>query len=202
MRKKNVLILVLAAALLGTAAECSASEELFADMEGWSFSFSSGAGAWATGLTIHEDGSFEGNYHDTNMGDVSDEHPHGDMYVCDFTGKFSEPEQIDDYTYSVRLLELEQETETGVEEIVDQVLYIYSDPYGISGGDEFLIYTPGKPVSELPEAYVDWSRGTRPVQDLAELDFYGLYNVNEEQGFTSYETEDYETPAEEVIIYF
>ena len=40
----------------------------FADVDNFSFVFSSGAGAWFTQLDMHADGSFEGQYHDSDMG--------------------------------------------------------------------------------------------------------------------------------------
>ena len=40
----------------------------YEDVANREFLFCSGAGAWSTVLTIHEDGTFEGYYHDTDIG--------------------------------------------------------------------------------------------------------------------------------------
>lgn len=59
-----------------------AEEEFsYKDLKGLTFAFSSGAGAWGTVLTVLEDGSFEGNYHDTNMGDTGEEYPNGSVIM-------------------------------------------------------------------------------------------------------------------------
>ena len=62
----------------------------FADVADREFYFSSGAGAWYTVLYIHEDGSFDGHYEDTNLGDMGDNY-NGTIYYSDFTGQFTEP---------------------------------------------------------------------------------------------------------------
>ena len=69
------------------------------------FFFSSGAGGWATELFIAEDGSFEGHFHDGDLGVTGPGYSHGTMYYCDFTGHFGEPEYVDDYTVKAELLE-------------------------------------------------------------------------------------------------
>ena len=45
-----------------------AAEFSFADLRRLQFRFSSGAGAWSTLLAVRPDGSFYGEYHDTDMG--------------------------------------------------------------------------------------------------------------------------------------
>ena len=44
-----------------------AAEFSFADLRRLQFRFSSGAGAWSTLLAVRPDGSFYGEYHDTDM---------------------------------------------------------------------------------------------------------------------------------------
>lgn len=53
------------------------------------FVFSSGAGGWQTSLTLNRDGSFTGTYSDSEMGDQRDDYPHGTVYICEFSGQFS-----------------------------------------------------------------------------------------------------------------
>ena len=52
------------------------------------FLFCSGAGGWSTGLKLNADGTFSGEYHDSNMGETGDGYPNGTMYECTFSGKF------------------------------------------------------------------------------------------------------------------
>ena len=49
------------------------------------FTFMSGAGGWSTVLTIHPDGSFSGNYFDSDMGDSGDGYD-ATQYVSTFHG--------------------------------------------------------------------------------------------------------------------
>ncbi|MEI3551359.1 MAG: hypothetical protein V8Q17_01855 [Acutalibacteraceae bacterium] len=46
------------------------------------------------------DGSFEGSYHDSDMGFVGEGYPHGTVYICEFSGTFNNIQQIDDNTYA------------------------------------------------------------------------------------------------------
>lgn len=152
----------------------------FADLAPLEFWFASGAGAWGTVLTVHSDGTFAGNYHDSDM---------GSMRLCDFTGKFSDPVQVNDYTYSVKLEQLKLEREPGDEEWKDGIKLTYSEPYGLDDAKELLFYLPGAPVEELPEGYQSWMRSYGDYIGT-ELPFYGLYNVNGEQGYSSHLSEE------------
>lgn len=153
----------------------------FTDLSGLEFWYGSGAGAWFTVLTIHEDGSFEGEYQDSDMGT---DYPI--KYWCNFKGKFTEPVKVNDYTYSVKMERMELETEPDTEEIRDGVKYISSQPYGLDNAEELLFYLPGAPVEELPEEYRSWMMGYREFTDT-QLPFYGLYNENAKEGFSSHE---------------
>ena len=164
------------------------AETLFASLPA-PFVFASGVGAWDTQLTISPDGSFTGVYHDADMGDTGEGYPNGTEYICEFTGQFSQPTRVDDYTWSVQLESL---TYDGVPEngmIRDGIRYVCSTPYGVEGGQEFLIYLPGAPVADLPEGFCSWV-GTQLVDadnnKVTELPFYGLYNVTTQDGFSAY----------------
>lgn len=162
------------------------AEFSFADVSNLEFWFGSGAGAWRTVLTIAEDGSFEGQYSDSEMGSTGAGFPDGSCYLCDFTGKFTEPEKRNDYTYSVEIERLETARQPGGEEILDGIKYMYSEPYGLDGGSELLFYLPGAPTEALPEGYMQWAGGYG-VDAGEALPFYGLYNVDGDLGFSSYE---------------
>lgn len=148
----------------------------FVDVSHLEFWFGSGAGAWCTVLTVHNDGTFEGEYRDSDV---------GSMWLCNFTGKFSEPIKVNDYTYSVWLEQIKLEGVPGTEEIKDGIKLMYSNPYGLDDAEELLFYLPGAPVRELPEGYQSWMRSYGDYIGT-ELPFYGLYNVNGEQGYSSH----------------
>ena len=139
------------------------------------YTFASGVGGWSTGLTLQSDWSFSGGYHDSNAGEV---------YVCDFKGAFTAPKQKNDYCYSLNLTSLDY-PEPDREYDSGNVHYITSTPYGIYGGEEFLIYLPGAPISAMDEGCVSWlSRYGLPA-DIERLPdgYYVLYNVKEEDAF-------------------
>ena len=160
-------------------------EDLFAKLSE-SFYFSSGAGGWGTELVILPDGSFEGSFHDSEMGSTGPEYPKGSLYLSIFKGKFSAPEKVNDYTYSMKLLNIEYENEADTEEIADEMRIIYSKAYGLEGCDTFYIYTPDAPVSALPEEFKSWVFELRENPYKEALGFYGIYGLPGEYGFTSF----------------
>ncbi len=160
--------------------------EKISDREFW---FGSGAGAWCTVLRVDKDGNFKGNYHDSNLGDAGDDYPNGTCYWSDFSGKFTIPKKINDYTWSVKVESIEVANEPGTEAIIDDIKYIYSEPYGLDNAGEILFYEPGAPVERLPESYINWMTIYDEFED-GKLPFYGIYNVNAEEGFSSYEIEE------------
>ena len=161
----------------------------FADLKGTQFVFASGAGAWSTELYISEDGSFKGTYQDSDMGSTGEGYPNGTRYFCKFTGQFTEPVKVNEYTYSLQISDIQYANEVGTEEILDEVLYVYSEAYGLQRAENILIYLPDAPVKELPESFMSWVKGSYYEDldtEITELPFYGLYNDAEECGFSSY----------------
>lgn len=138
-------------------------------------------------LTVNEDGTFEGTYHDSDMGDIGEGYPNGTYYLCGFEGKFTQPKKVDEYTYSVRIENIELANVVDTEEIKDSIKYIYSQPYGLYDADDILIYIPGISIKELPEEYRSWV-GYGDLTNLleTELPFYGIFNVKTGNGFSSY----------------
>lgn len=200
--RKRVIAFVLMLSMAVSVCGCANNEEnreqnreqngeevsLFNQLKGNRFGFASGAGAWGTELQIAEDGSFQGQYHDSDMGSTGEGYPNGTRYFSEFTGQFSEPEKVNAYTYKMTISEIEYANEVGTEEILDEISYSYSDAYGIAGADEILIYLPGAPIAELPEDYMIWAKGSAYIEEgTTELPFYGLYNVTEALGFSSYD---------------
>ncbi len=162
---------------------------IFAEMAKYSYSFSSGAGAWSTELTVKEDGSFEGMYHDTDAGDTGDDYPDGTVYTCNFTGKFATPEKVDEYTYKTKIESISYDKEEGKEELADGRKYVSSTAYGLDDAKDIYIYVKGASISSLPEEYLDWVRSAIDDTDTT-LPFYGIYNENAKTGFSGYSESD------------
>lgn len=151
-----------------------------------SFIFSSGVGGWSTDVDINPDGTFTGTYHDSDMGDSGDGYD-STMYICNFSGKFKDIQKIDDYTYSMKLdsIETEDMQDTWIEDVNGtKIRYIAAEPYGMETGEQFYLYLPGTSVSILPEEYVNWVYG---LSEQSTLQYYGLYNVEPQYGFYSYQ---------------
>lgn len=151
------------------------------------FTFSSGAGGWSTDIVISEDGTFTGQYHDSDMGVTGEGYPNGTLYICGFSGKFSDLEPTDnDYTYRMKLEELniENADKIGTEEIVDETLYVYTTPYGFDDADEFLIHVPGAALSEMTEECRSWIFLSEDIFKEVPEGYYVIYNVGGQQGFT------------------
>ena len=85
------------------ASENQSGDLTFADLAKYSFEFCSGAGGWSTDFEIEKDGSFKGSYHDSDMGDTGDDYENGTMYLCGFSGKFTDLTKINDYTYQMKM---------------------------------------------------------------------------------------------------
>lgn len=169
-----------------TEAEKETKTFTFSEVKNYKFWFGSGAGAWCTTLTIQPDGSFLGQYHDSNMGDTGEDYPNGIQYRCDFHGKFTEPVAKNNYTYQFEIDSIQYDRELGTEEITDGVKYIYSEAYGLEKAEEIYLYLPNAPVAELPQEYRDWVNYFELSDEKgAVLGTYGLYNTTTREGFTS-----------------
>lgn len=168
-------------------------EYTFEDLSKYSFEFGSGAGGWSTDFNIEKDGSFKGNYHDSDMGTIGEGYENGTIYVATFEGHFTELCKVDEYTYEMKLADITYGEEDGTEEIVDGIRYCYTNnAYGLTGTDRFLVYAPGTPVSVLNEevySWVQWSVGDGPT-----LDKPIIVNEDQQEGIYSYERL---SPAEE-----
>ena len=160
--------------------------EPFDKLENIIFEFSSGAGGWSTHMWIGGNGSFWGRYHDSDMGTTGEGYSYGTVYTSDFVGMFSDPVQIDDYTYRIHMDYVSSlKTPGEPDRILHEIQYVYTDPYGANGGEDYYLYLPGKPKSDLPEGYLIWA--LYPLEGKDYLDGYGLYCESEDQGFYGYE---------------
>ena len=93
------IALFMAAAILMITVACAGAEEtgIFDQLNGQTFTFSSGVGGWSNELTIGKDGSFTGNYHDSEMGETGEGYPDGSLYGCAYHGQLTDPEQVDEF---------------------------------------------------------------------------------------------------------
>ena len=171
------------------------ADTLFATVEDLNFWFASGAGGWSTDLKINGDGSFLGEYHDSDMGDSGTDYPNGTVYTCKFEGRLSAPEKIDEYSYRLKLEDISYEKKPGTIWNEDGVRMIAADAYGLMAGesegegipaDEFILYLPGAPAADLPEEVVRWICMPRGLTELPEkLPFFCLYNMQAETAFSA-----------------
>ncbi len=147
------------------------------------FAFSSGAGGWGTELYLNEDGTFTGEFRDSNMGDNGEGYPNGTVLTCRFAGRFAPTERLDMYTYSTKLVELTTEKAEGEEWIEDGIRFVASYPYGLDGGEDFRIYLPNTPVSMLSEDAYLWWPGRFDEEPSPTIRAYCLGNVANDQCF-------------------
>lgn len=165
----------------------SQDSSLFQQIEGYTFTFASGVGGWGTELYIHADGTFEGNYHDSELGITGPDYPDGTMYYSDFSGKFSTPEKINDYTYKFEMDSITYANKVGTEETIDNIHYIYAEAYGLNDSEYFYMYLPGTPLDHLSEDFLSWVGFYNLLDDSdTTLPFYALHNVKPDYGFSGY----------------
>ncbi|MGQ7358877.1 G5 domain-containing protein [Streptococcus suis] len=153
------------------------------------FTFSSGAGAWGTGLKLQSNGHFEGSFHDSNYGIQDEKSPNGQRFYSNFKGRFTNPELIGDNKYKMTLLELSYDP-VGKVEYKDGVKLESSYPYGVHNKDtydakekkEFILYLPGAKKSDLEEIVQLEARNSIIDDTLVD---YILYNVTNKATFIS-----------------
>lgn len=150
------------------------------------FVYASGAGGWSTNLYLEDDGSFTGSYHDSDMGDAGADYPNGTIYVCEFYGTFTEPVQLDDYTWEVQIGSLFWDGNPGDSYTEDGIRYVYTEPFGMEPAGTFYIYLPGSDLNSLPDEFVSCMMAFMNTQEEETLPFYGIYNEEAMAGFAAY----------------
>ena len=189
MKKTFAWALSLILALSAAGALAQAPETVFDRIAGLSWSFSSGVGAWSTDLTIRKDGTFRGEFHDGEMGETGEGYPDGTVYGCLFSGKMTQVEQVDENTWKLRVDSLVPEEGQVPEVIEDGVRYVTSEPYGLSEGDEMLLYAPGTPLSVFDEDMVMWTHALEQDDPPAALETWFLSSEKNGSGFVGYPEE-------------
>ncbi len=194
MKKTIAWILCLAFAFSLAAAGAETGINGFEDLAGMAWSFSSGVGAWSTDIEILPDGSFTGDFHDSEMGDSADEYPYGTVYCCSFSGHMTRLDQIDEYSWAVRVDDLAVEAQEP-EVIEDGIRFVSAEPYGLSAGDEMRLYRPGTPVSVFSEEMRLWTH----VQDMENppeaLETWFLCSEANDSGFVGWLPDDFTSIA-------
>ena len=186
-KKINTLIItgIMAAAMtMGVCAEETFDFEQLSDQ---TFYFSSGAGAWGTEMDISADGSFTGNYHDSEMGDTGEGYPNGTVYGCTFNGQLSLGEKISDTAYQVTVVSCEQDEGQVEEAIEDEIRYVTTDPAGIKEGMEMVLYLPGQNIGEIPESLRYWLHQEESPEASEKLTVYALCSEQEDVAFVGFE---------------
>ena len=185
----------IAAELAAKKSGKTAPVDVIAEMTGWTYEFTSGAGAWQTSLEVREDGTFIGEYYDADMGITGEGYEeNGTLTLANFTGKFGAPKERGPFIYEVPIEEINYAQEPGAEKIEDGTRYVYSEAYGLAGDDHVVVYLPGTPLEKLDQGYMDWITtlhfrewvNEKSYLDLPEdLPFCGIYQEKDQLGFFS-----------------
>ena len=141
------------------------------------FMFLSGVGAWSTDLWLKEDGSFHGEFFDSNMGVHQ-------YYFCNFDGQFAAPVRLNDYSYSLKIEKMETNHELNGGVAVPEAEFIESEPYGIAHTKELILYLPKTPLSVLSEECIGWMHLSGNETEIP-TDRYVLYNAAEGYAFVN-----------------
>ncbi len=188
--RKIIAIIVTLSLMLSACAFAEQTRPDFAMFEGMEWSFMSGAGAWSTDMRILEDGSFWGEYHDSEMGETGEKYPEGTIYCCSFYGTMSFAGQADEYSWNCVIDSLTVNEEVGQETVGEGIRFVYTQPYGISAGDTMRLYRPGTPVSALPEDMYIWAHVYTDNGVAEELEDWFLCSEKNESGFVGYKLAD------------
>ncbi len=142
---------------------------------------------WTTEININEDGTFSGkcSYLD---------HFDGEDYP--FYGKFTEPKKVSEYIYSMKLESLTFNENTDAtyydyNKNSDKVAYTLKQPKGFEKAREFLIYLPGCPLEELPEAYLLECSINPRIRETIPSGVYRMYNVSGKAGFMAEDVDSF-----------
>lgn len=181
--KKFVCMLLSLCLVAGAALAQETGEQLLEELKGQTLMLSSGVGAWDTSLIMGDNGTFTGEFHDSEMGDTGENYPGGTVYVCRFHGQFSQPVREAEGVWTLQLSQLELDEGQQPELIEDGIRFVLAAPYGLENAKQVTLYQPGVPVDILPEEFLPWSHLTEIDPDAKELPYYALWNPVDESGF-------------------
>ena len=154
-----------------TPAQPAAQPTILDTLVGKNFVFSSGSGGWGSSLSIGPNGTFSGDYHDSDMGSTGPGYPGGTISESKVSGQFTRAHQVSPTLYEVDIENLQYEKSVGSSEIKENRKYEYSEAHGISKNHRMAIYLPGTPISSMPEELRFYSYGLIP-EDSQTLPVY------------------------------
>ena len=189
MKKMMAALLIAALALLSAMTASVAEGAPFSEVAG-TYDFASGVGAWATGLTILPDGSFYGDFHDTDMEDSALNGVHYDAicYYADFTGRLSTPERVGAQELDCAVIDLKYDK--GAPYVQDGIRYEPVDPYGVALGDRLRFFMKGTDVANLPEGLWEWLCMKAVQPEGGRLTYVAMYNETSGAGFSGPDIDD------------
>ncbi|MBO4924838.1 MAG: hypothetical protein J5472_00010 [Clostridia bacterium] len=191
MKKAMVWLLSLMLVLSAAGVWAEEEETVFEEMSQMEWSFLSGVGGWSTDLHVEADGSFTGEFHDGELGETGEDYPNGTIYGCLFEGRFSYAGEAENNAVKIRVDALTLTEGQVPEAIEDGVRYVTVDEvYGLTEGDEMLLYAPGTPVSIFSEELLFWAHVMDREDPPAELDNWFLCSEKNETGFVGYAMEN------------
>lgn len=163
-------------------AEEKTEDTIFATLPS-DYCFSSGAGAWRSSLILSADGSFTGDYSDSDMQYLS---------VSECKGNFTLGNKVSKHVYEVNISDFNVTTNTGQEEKKDDHIVSYVEPYGFCKKekgqyvDHMYLIMPGVSDDELTALNSDiFKEYYRLEASYKNGDFYSFYNIEEDALFTS-----------------
>ncbi len=194
MKKFLCVLLMLALLVPAALAEEARPQVTFADLQHLEWTFSSGVGAWYTTMRIQADGTFTGDFHDSNMGESEEAYPNGTVYGCLFHGQMRLEQAGENGPWTMTVESLELDEGQVPEALEDGIRFVTADPYGLTLGQQMILYAPGTPVEQLPEGFRFWAHIGAFDENLEALPFYGLYSEEDDVGFIGEPAMDAENP--------
>ncbi len=121
---------------------------------GWFYCITVGSRAdWR--IRLANDGTFNGIFEVWDWGDCGQGYSKGTSYVSGSSGKFSDVERVNDYTYRMVVDQAEKTLPADGTYLADDARYIVESETVMDIGAEFYLYLPGMPLSELPQDLID-----------------------------------------------
>ena len=177
------MLLVLLAALLSMTVAAAENADILAGLEGMTFEYSSGAGAWQTTLWMGADGAFTGEFHDSDMGDTGPGYPNGTVYQTAFRGRFADPQPAGEGAWTLRVASLTVIEPTSRDYIADGIRYIHSEGFGLERAQTVTLYAPGTPADRLPEDFLYWCHLDWLNPQPTALPYHAIWDEADQSGF-------------------
>ena len=136
-------------------------------------------------ITINADGSVKGTYRNPERGVTGPDYPKGLIICNDFTGKFTNINQIDDSVYTMTLSSYTLTHQVGDDWYSDGYAYYADEIYGLKNNVKFILYTPGTPIPDMPEEVLMSFPGD-DFEGAKFFNYYCLYNVDYGCAFFEY----------------